>query len=39
MRVILSPHNFGRYFLHGKETLIGTSGVSIEAFADFSKSG
>src|SRR5579864_7311501 len=23
MRVILSPHNFGRYFLNGKETLIG----------------
>ena len=37
MRVILSPHNFGRYFLHGKETLIGTAGVPIEAFADFSQ--
>ena len=36
MRVILSPHNFGRYFLDGKEILIGTGGVSIEAFADFS---
>ncbi len=36
MRVILSPHNFGRYFLDGKETLIGTAGVPIEAFADFS---
>ena len=36
MRVILSPHNGGRYFLDGKETLIGTAGVPIEAFADFS---
>jgi endoglucanase len=36
MRVILSPHNFGRYFLNGKATLIGTAGVPIEAFADFS---
>jgi endoglucanase len=36
MRVILSPHNFGRYFLDGNETLIGTAGVPIEAFADFS---
>lgn len=36
MRVILSPHNFGRYFLHGKETLIGSGDVSIGAFADFS---
>lgn len=37
MRVILSPHNFGRYYLDGKETLIGTAGVPIEAFADFSR--
>ncbi len=37
MRVILSPHNFGRYFLNGEETLIGTAGVPIEAFADFSQ--
>ena len=36
MRVILSPHNGGRYFLNGKETLIGTALVPIEAFADFS---
>jgi endoglucanase len=36
MRVILSPHNFGRYRLDGKETAIGTAGVPIEAFADFS---
>lgn len=36
MQVILSPHNFGRYFLDGIETLIGTAGVPIEAFADFS---
>jgi endoglucanase len=35
MRVILSPHNFGRYFLGGNETLIGTGGVPIKAFADF----
>jgi endoglucanase len=37
MRVILSPHNFGRYYLDGNETLIGTDGVFIEAFADFSR--
>ena len=37
MRVILSPHNFGRYYLGGKATLIGTEGVPIEAFADFSQ--
>jgi endoglucanase len=37
MRVILSPHNFGRYFLNGKETLIGTADVPIQAFADFSQ--
>ena len=36
IRIILSPHNFGRYFLNGNETLIGTAGVSIDAFADFS---
>src|SRR5689334_15324327 len=36
MQVILSPHNFGRYLHDGKDTLIGTDGVSIEAFADFS---
>jgi endoglucanase len=36
MRVILSPHNFGRYRLDGKETLIGTAAVPIQAFADFS---
>ena len=36
MRVILSPHNFGRYLLNGNETLIGTAGVPIGAFADFS---
>ena len=35
MRTILSPHNYGRYRLAGKETLIGTPGVPIEAFADF----
>jgi endoglucanase len=34
MRVILSPHNFGRRFHEGTATLIGTDGVSIEAFAD-----
>jgi endoglucanase len=36
MRVILSPHNFGRYILDGNQTLIGTAGLPIEAFADFS---
>jgi endoglucanase len=35
MKVIVSPHNFGRYFLHGNETLIGTADVPIAAFADF----
>jgi endoglucanase len=36
IRIILSPHNFGRFLLNGDETLIGTAGVSIDAFADFS---
>jgi endoglucanase len=36
MRVILSPHNYGRYRVAGKETPIGTPGVPIEAFGDFS---
>ncbi len=36
MRVILSPHNFGRYRIGGKETLIGTARVPTAAFADFS---
>ena len=36
IRVILSPHNFGRYHIDGRETLIGTPGLPIEAFADFS---
>jgi endoglucanase len=36
IQVILSPHNYGRYFLDGKETLIGTADVPIKAFADFS---
>jgi endoglucanase len=35
MRVILSPHNFGRYLLDGTDTLIGTPAVPVEAFADF----
>jgi len=35
MRVIISPHDFGRFRLAGKETLIGTPGVPIKAFADF----
>jgi endoglucanase len=35
MQVILDPHNFGRYVLNGKQTLIGTGGVPIDAFADF----
>jgi endoglucanase len=37
MRVILDPHNYGRYPLNGNDTLIGTSGVPNEAFADFWK--
>ena len=36
MQVILSPHNGGRYYLRGTETLIGTANVPIKAFADFS---
>lgn len=36
MQVILSPHNFGRYHINGKPTLIGTEGVSVGSFADFS---
>jgi endoglucanase len=36
MQVILSPHNFGRRLHEGKQTLIGTDGVTVEAFADFS---
>ena len=36
MRVIISPHNYGRYRLAGKEIPIGTASVPIEAFADFS---
>jgi len=35
MRVILSPHNFGRYVINGRETLIGTPDVPIGAFSDF----
>jgi endoglucanase len=37
MRVILSPHNFGRYLLDGRDLLIGTQEVPVEAFADFCK--
>jgi endoglucanase len=36
MRVILSPHNYGRYRVAGKEIPIGTASVPVEAFADFS---
>jgi endoglucanase len=36
MRVIISPHNFGRYPVNGVEMPIGSSAVPIEAFADFS---
>lgn len=36
MRIILSPHNFGRYCINGEPTLIGTGNVSISSFADFS---
>lgn len=35
MRVILSPHNFGRYHIDGRPTLIGTENVSVSSFADF----
>jgi endoglucanase len=35
LRVILSPHNFGRYPIAGAPAPIGSSEVSIEAFADF----
>jgi endoglucanase len=37
MRVILDPHNFGRYPLNGKDFLIGTEDVPNAAFADFWK--
>lgn len=37
VRIILSPHNFGRYHVNGKPTLIGTGDVSIGSFADFSR--
>jgi endoglucanase len=36
MRVILSPHNFGRHLIDGEDKLIGSASVPIEAFADFS---
>jgi endoglucanase len=36
MRIILSPHNFGRYHINGNPTLIGTGSVPIASFADFS---
>ena len=36
IQIILSPHNFGRYIHDGTDTLIGTSGVPISAFVDFS---
>jgi endoglucanase len=35
MKVILSPHNFGRYLLDGKEVRIGSPGVPYNAFGDF----
>jgi endoglucanase len=37
MRLILSPHNFGRYSLHGKPTVIGGEEVPYTAFGDFWK--
>jgi endoglucanase len=37
MRLILSPHNFGRYSLQGKPTLIGSAEVPDAAFGDFWK--
>ena len=36
VRVILSPHNFGRDRVGGQSIPIGAAGVPIEAFADFS---
>jgi hypothetical protein len=36
VQVILSPHNFGRYLLDRKSSLIGTAGVPVKAFVDFS---
>jgi endoglucanase len=35
MKVILSPHNYGRYSIDGKFALIGSGQVPIDAFADF----
>jgi endoglucanase len=37
MRLIPSPHNFGRYSLQGKPTLIGSAEVPDAAFGDFWK--
>jgi endoglucanase len=37
MRVILSPHNYGRYRIADKNVPIGSPTVPSEAFADFSK--
>jgi endoglucanase len=37
MRVILSPHNYGRYRIADKDVVIGSPTVPSEAFADFSK--
>ncbi len=34
-RVILSPHNFGRYNIGGKAMPIGSAQVSIRSFSDF----
>src|SRR5262249_18378905 len=36
MRVVLSPHNYGRYRVAGKDVPIGSPSVPTEAFADFS---
>jgi endoglucanase len=35
MKVILSPHNYGRYSINGKFSLIGSAQIPIAAFADF----
>jgi endoglucanase len=35
VKVILSPHNYGRYRIEGKLALIGHERVPIDAFADF----
>jgi endoglucanase len=35
MKVIVSPHNYGRYSINGKYALVGSRRVPIDAFVDF----